>query len=351
MWSGYQRMFAIGVTALAVLSLTAAAQMQGQWVKLAPLPEPSEEYSFAAANGKIYLLGGNSIPGKVSPGLVQEYDPAADKWTKKKDMPIRANHMAAAEYGGKIYVFGGQELMEGGRGQIAIVKAWEYDPASDAWKALAPMPSARTAPSAVEFGGKIYVMGGNSVHPGMNLVPITPTTPHRSVATNEVYDPATNRWETRQIMPTARNHAAIGAVGGKIYVLGGRVGGASLGTSSNTDLVEVYDPAADLWGVPLAKLPIPRTGMGWATHQGKIYLAGGQIYDSSIHGVYGLFEAFDPATNTWSRLPPISPPRHGVSVAAIGNRIYVIGGHIAAGPDGGEEANSNANNAFELATR
>ena len=351
MWSRFQRMFAIFIAAFAVLSVTAAAQMQGHWVKLAPLPEPSEEYTFTAANGKIYLLGGNSVPGKVSPGLVQEYDPATDKWTKKKDMPIRANHMAATEYHGKIYVFGGQELMEGGRGQIPIDKAWEYDPAADSWKALAPMSAPRTAAAAAEVGGKIYVMGGNSVHPGMQLVPITPTTPHRSLATNEVYDPATNRWEARQQMPTARNHTAIGVVNGKVYVIGGRVGGASLGTSSNTDLVEVYDPAADMWGVPGAKMPTPRTGIGWATHQGKIFVAGGELYDSSIHAVYGIFEAYDPATNTWSKLPPISPPRHGVNLAAIGNRIYVIGGHIAGGPDGGEAAHSNANNAIEFTDR
>src|ERR1019366_6853711 len=117
MLSGIQRMSVAVVIAAAILSATAEAQTEGQWIKLAPLPVPSEEYTFTSANGKIYLLGGNSIPGKVSPGLVQEYDSVTDKWTKKKDMPIRANHMAAAEYHGKIYVFGGQEILPGGRDQ------------------------------------------------------------------------------------------------------------------------------------------------------------------------------------------------------------------------------------------
>ena len=31
---------------------------------------------------------------------------------------------------------------------------------NDSWKALAPMPTARTAAVAAEVGGKIYVLGG-----------------------------------------------------------------------------------------------------------------------------------------------------------------------------------------------
>ena len=283
MWSGIQRTFAVAVAVFAILSVTVSAQAQGKWTKQAPVPEGSEEFTFVAANGKIYLIGGNSIPGKSSPGLVQEYDPATDKWTKKKDMPIRANHMAGTEYKGKIYIFGGQELIEGGTGQPPIDKSWEYDPVADTWKALAPMSSPRTAAGAVAAGGKIYVMGGNSVHPGMKVVPITPRTPQRSLDLNEAYDPATNKWETRQTMPTARNHIAISEVNGKIYVIGGRVGGANLGTSSVTDLVEVYDPATNLWGVPGAKMPTPRIGTGWTAYQGKIYVAGGEVYSNFIH--------------------------------------------------------------------
>ena len=60
---------------------------------------------------------------------------------------------------------------------------------------------------------------------------------------------------------------------------------------------------------------------------------------------------YDPAANTWTALQPLPLPRHGLNVAAIGNRIYVMGGHTAGGPDGGEEANSTANDSLELAGR
>ena len=40
--------------------------------------------------------------------------------------------------------------------------------------------------------------------------------PSRVLATNEVYDPATNKWETRRPMSVPRNHAFSGVVNGKI---------------------------------------------------------------------------------------------------------------------------------------
>jgi hypothetical protein len=40
--------------------------------------------------------------------------------------------------------------------------------------------------------------------------------------------------------------------------------------------------------------------------------------------------------------------RHGVNVAAIGNRLYVIGGHVQGGGLGGDAANSDANEVYEF---
>ena len=76
-------------------------------------------------------------------------------------------------------------------------------------------------------------------------------------------------------------------------------------------------------------MPTPRSGMGWATYNGKIYVVGGEIYDQHIFAVVRAVEAYDPATNSWSALPAMLTARHGVNVAAIGNRLYSIGGHIS----------------------
>ena len=212
-----RRMLAALAVAASVLSWSANARAQEHWLKLAPFHDPCPELIGAAAGGKVYVFGG--LLGASVKGLVYEYDPAADKWTKKNRMPIPAHHVAAVDYNGKIYLFGGGAQPDPAGGNwVPLDNSWEYDPTMDAWKALAPMPTARGSAVAAVVAGKIYVMGGASVHPGAKIVSLAPTGPHRSLATNEMYDPATDKWESRSPMPTARNHASVGAVNGKIYV-------------------------------------------------------------------------------------------------------------------------------------
>ena len=79
-----------------------------------------------------------------------------------------------------------------------------------------------------------------------------------------MYDPATNTWTNKSPMPTARNHAFSGVVNGKIYVIGGRLGAAHVTASSNTDVVEEYDPARDSGARVKSRMPTPRSGGGWA---------------------------------------------------------------------------------------
>jgi N-acetylneuraminic acid mutarotase len=247
----------IGVLLIATPS---EAQTPGKWMKCAAFPEPSEELVGASAGGKFYVFGGLA-PGWVPQGLVYEYDPAADTWTKKRPMALPTHHVAFSELNGKLYAFGGFVLPESGPpAWVPINNAWEYDPATDRWKALAPMPTKRGSAVAATVNGRIYVIGGATVHPGSNEPAVHPARPHRSVATVEEYNPKTNAWSERSSMPTARNHAAIGAVNNKIYVIGGRLGGAFIFTASNTNVVEEYDPATDQLGAVKARMPTQRSG-------------------------------------------------------------------------------------------
>jgi N-acetylneuraminic acid mutarotase len=350
---GMERIARMLVLASFLLLTVTNTSAQGRWIKLAPIPEASQESTCVAVNGKIYVFGGNPAGENKPPkGLVQEYDTAADKWTKKRNMPQPTHQAAAAEYHGKIYLFGGgAQPVANGPNQFPTNNAWEYDPAADSWKALAPMPTARLAAVAAEADGKIYVIGGASVHPGAKLISIGLGTPHRSLEVNEAYDPATNKWETHSPMPTARNHAAAGVVNGKIYVIGGRLGAANVMEGSNTDVVEQFDPEKDSWGAAGLRMPIARSGMGWATYQNRIYVAGGEIMDAHMFATIRAVEAYDPATNQWSSLPVMPTARHGVNVAAIGNRLYVIGGHLQGGAIGGEAANTDVNEVFEFSEK
>ena len=243
---------------LAVILLLGTAavssQTQGRWVRLAPIPQANEEWDSAVVNGKLYLFGGNpvAVGGKqgAPPGNVFEYDPAADRWTKKNNMPQPAHHNAVVGYNGKIYAFGGgMQRQPGGPTQFPIDNSWEYDPVADSWRALAPMPIRRLAAAAVESGGKIYVMGG--VGPVSRArEPVARRGKSRIACSTSIT--CTIRQPTRgSLVRRCRRRGTTcssGAVSGKIYVIGGRVGSMAVATGSTTDLVEEYDVAADRWG-------------------------------------------------------------------------------------------------------
>ncbi|HJQ63036.1 MAG TPA: hypothetical protein VJ834_09245 [Burkholderiales bacterium] len=308
-----------------------------KWVKLAAFPEPSEELWGASARGKLYVFGGLA-PGWKPKSLVYEYEPDNDTWIKKKNMPLGSHHVAAAELNGKIYMFGGFKYPDSGKpGWQPIDNAWEYDPEKDAWKALAPMPTKRGSANAVVNGGKIYVIGGASMHPGSKESFVHPARPHRALGTNEVYDPNTNTWESRSPMPTARNHAAAGMVNNRIYFIGGRIGAVFItGGGRGVDIVEEYDPATDQWGRLKAPMPTARSALAWGTHGGKIYVAGGEAQDSRMLSTFRAVEAFDPVKNAWTILPSMQFPRHGLAGAIVGNRLHLVSGDAQSARSGAE---------------
>ncbi len=282
-------------------------------------------------NGKLYVIGGWG-EGKAR-GANYEYDPATDKWTKKKSMPRPAHHAALAAYNGKIYVFGGFVAPEGtqiptGGAWQPIDDVWEYDPAADSWKTLAPLPGNRGSAVAVEAGGKIYVIGGATTVEGSKDPFFTFFGPCRVLSTNDVYDPVTNKWESRKPMAVPRNHAFAGAVNGKIYVIGGRTGHGFILTATNTDVVEEYNPVADMWSAPKERMPTPRSGGGWGTDGRRIYCAGGEVTTKELVGTFRGIEAYEPATNSWTTLPSMPMPRHGLAGAVIGNRFHLVSGMI-----------------------
>ena len=152
--------------------------------------------------------------------------------------------------------------------------------------------------------------------------------PCRVLNTNDVYDPVTNKWESRKPMAVPRNHAFAGAVNGKIYVIGGRTGHGFILSASNTDVVEEYNPVSDMWSAPKERMPTARSGGGWGTDGRRIYCAGGEVTTKELVGTFRGIEAYEPTTNSWTTLLPMPMPRHGLAGAVIGNRFHLVSGMI-----------------------
>ena len=161
----------------------------------------------------------------------------------------------------------------------------------DGWSLGLAMPLPRSEHAIAELDGTIWVLGGYP--PGRlpsNLV--------------QIYDPVANRWTLGPTLPVPIHHTHVAAVNGKLYVIGGEIDGASTGWPETfVANVWMHDPAVGGW-VARAPMPTARSGGGKAVIDGKIYVAGGRPPGGSA------FEVYDPATDTWERLPDMPTQRN-----------------------------------------
>ncbi|MEA3015631.1 MAG: hypothetical protein QOI38_353 [Sphingomonadales bacterium] len=141
----------------------------------------------------------------------------------------------------------------------------------------------------------------------------------------QVYDPAANRWTLGPSLPQPIHHTHVAAVGGRLYVIGGEIDGASTGRPETfVANVWMHDPAVGGW-VARAPMPTARGGGGKAVLDGRIYVAGGRPPGGSA------FEVYDPATDRWERLPDLPTQRNHLAMVAINGKIYVAGGRTGPG--------------------
>jgi len=81
----------------------------GTWSTAAPMPTPRMLFAAATgADGKIYLIGGQTSWGGPPLSLVEIYDPPTNSWSKGPSLRIgRVGHAAVATGDGTIWVLGG----------------------------------------------------------------------------------------------------------------------------------------------------------------------------------------------------------------------------------------------------
>jgi N-acetylneuraminic acid mutarotase/tRNA A-37 threonylcarbamoyl transferase component Bud32 len=107
-----------------------ALDHDGKWVNLSSLLQPVADAFVAAANGILYLIGGETGP-RIASDSVQAYDPVANKWKVLKPMPKpRFDGCGAQWINGKLYVIGGWTFVDK---MIPHDDVFVYDPARDTW--------------------------------------------------------------------------------------------------------------------------------------------------------------------------------------------------------------------------
>jgi hypothetical protein len=176
----------------------------------------------AVYNGKIYVAGGLHDGTTVS--WFDVYDPASDSWSSLPDMPRVRDHFHAAIVGGRFYAIAGRVSS----GSFRIQQNDAYDFATGRWiTGLAPLPTLRGGFATAVFGTEIAVIGGEGGGATFDTV--------------EAYDTATNTWRTLTPMPTARHGIQAAMWNGSAFIAGG---GMRQGGGAPTDVHEVLSLGA-----------------------------------------------------------------------------------------------------------
>src|SRR5713101_4633307 len=127
----------IGLPRLSAQSLVA----QSGWNMAPPLPAPMGELEGSVAGNTLYVMAGLSPATGRPIGVVYAFDTSTNAWATRNPMPLPAHHIMTATLNGKIYVFGGFVSPKDFAAWQPINNSWEYDPETDRWKALAPLPT------------------------------------------------------------------------------------------------------------------------------------------------------------------------------------------------------------------
>lgn len=235
-----------------------------QWSELAPKPTAVRDVQAAVIGGKIFVPGGKLADSSISNAL-EIYDPQAKSWSAGPTLPESRSAYGLAVVEGRLYLFGGSD------GTAYRAEVFRFDPATERWSTLTPMPTARAYSCvATDPQGNVFVIGGeNSAGP---------------LYTNEEYTPANEgtqgarTWSQRKPLPQLRSKSGCGAVDNEIYVFGGE----------NEQAPLRYDVRTDDW----QNLSSPPTAVGAqpgvAYRDGLFYIVGGGNDAGPSDQLYGF---------------------------------------------------------------
>ena len=273
---------------------------ENNWASKSVMHEGRSGLGVAVVDGKTYAIGGASASGFCSFNV--QYYAIIWTWTFKAPMPTSRSAFGITVFQNKIYCIGGYYLINNNQGHAGEVNE-VYDPASDTWQTKAPMPTPELNIRANVVDGKVYVIGGNN-----------------NGTINQVYDPIDDSWTTKASIPTAVNSYASAVVGNKIYV-------------STSKLTQIYDAKNDCWslGAPAPSPVILATAgatTGISTPE-RIYVFGASadlpFWQLTTKGF--TTQSYDPKTDSWTVCASMPTGRYDVGIVVVDDLLYVIGGY------------------------
>ncbi|MGB3150136.1 MAG: malectin domain-containing carbohydrate-binding protein, partial [Maribacter sp.] len=179
------------------------------------------------------------------------------------------------------------------------------------WRNLADAKEDHIEGQSATVNGKLYTMSGLNEK-------------FQAVEATEIYDPASNTWSFGEPMPLLVTHGGMAVVNDEVWIIGGFAGNHP---GVATDRVQIYNSLTDTWREG-PKLP-GRRGSGAATlNQGKVHFFGGLLPDRDTDVGEHYFYDLSNETAGWQSAAPLPSPRNHLGGTSNNGLVYAIGGQI-----------------------
>jgi MYXO-CTERM domain-containing protein len=143
------------------------------------------------------------------------------------------------------------------------------------------------------------------------------------VAYPAVLDPA---WVDGGTLVYPRNaHVAVRLADGKVLVAGGYI---AIGTSSYTDVAEIFDPDTATWAAT-DSMTRPRAHFGGVVFPAGA-LAGQALFAAGDDQLEASADLYDPVSGTWSATAPMKKPRDGGLLVLLADGTALAAGGCSA---------------------
>ena len=184
---------------------------------------------------------------------------------------------------------------QGGRGEsVATVEV--YSPATNTWRTMPALNERRSGAVCGVVGGSLVVAGG--CNDG-----------HGELTSAEACSPAAGRWDQIAPLPHTADAAMACVLNGRLFVAGG----------IDSDRLQMWDTKK--WTLK-APMPAVRSEAASVVHEGKMTVIGGSVDDEAITSVI----LYDPQTDTWADGPPLPEPRRDCQAVEHAGAVILVGG-------------------------
>lgn len=198
----------------------------------------------------------------------------------------------------------------------ATKKAYAYSFQTNTWEKLADLPEKTTHAAVAVDQDVIYLVGGF-------------VGDHYGSSTKRVwkYNIGQNRWSAGPALPASRGGGAAAIVNGKLHFFGGVLKERSTYVKDSGDHWTLNLAGGTTWR-RAASMPNPRNHLGGAALGGKVYAVGGQHLGKEKYGNQSAVHRYDPATDRWQAVAKLPRPTGHINASTTvrSGVIVVVGG-------------------------